>query len=225
MGTRISALLFDFDGIVVDTESAALRAWQEVFEEHGQTLTLDEWAPCLGTLGGFDPLGHLETLVGPLAERDALNERRLRRKLELVARETLRPGIEGYLSRAVELGLDAAIVSSNATEWIESNLARAGCGHEWALVCCSNGDRARAKPAPCLYEEALDHLGISPEEAIAFEDSPNGVAAAKAAGLFCVAVPNDVTRTLDLSAADLRLESFEDATLDEVLAAVYRVAQ
>lgn len=215
------ALLFDFDGIVVDTESPSLRAWQEVYEAHGRTLTLDEWASCLGTLGGFDPLAHLEGLLGRTFEDPAAVTRRAsERKHELVQAEGLRPGIDAYLERAAELGLDVAIVSSDDTEWIEWNLGRVGRSDGWACFHCADGDVTRAKPDPCLYLEALESLGIDAHEAVVFEDTPNGIRAAKAAGLYCVAVPNAVTHTLDLSAADLRVESFEDMTLDEVLARV-----
>lgn len=215
--------MFDFDGTVVDTELPSLRAWQEVFEEHGCSLTLAEWSACVGTVGGFDPVARLEELLGRrLDGREALAERQLQRMLELVAAEELRPGVPSYLDRARELGLAVAVVSSSTTEWIASNLARLGRSKGWARIHCANGDVERAKPLPCLYEEALEALGTRPEAAVAFEDSPNGIRAAKAAGIFCVVVPNAVTSELDLSEGDLLLESFEDMSLDDVLAAVRR---
>lgn len=221
--TAIRALLFDFDGTVIDTELPAFTAWQEVYRQHGHELTLDAWAGCLGTIGGFEPLAHLEDLVGsPVADREALDTRRRARQLELVAAEVLRPGLDAYLERAAELGIRIAIVSSDEDAWIASNLARVGRSDGWAHVVCANGDATRAKPHPCLYEEALAALGISAGEAVAFEDSPNGIRAAKSAGIFCVVVPNAVTRPLDLSGGDLLLESFEDLSLDDVLAAACR---
>lgn len=219
----IAALLFDFDGIVIDTEVPSLRAWQEVFEEHGHTLTLGEWAACVGTVGGFDPLARLEELLGdPLEDRPGVEERRRRRDHDLVTAEGLRPGIASYLDRAREMGLDVAIVSSATDEWITTNLARVGRSDGWVRFHCANEDATRAKPLPCLYEEALDALGIDAGAAVAFEDSPNGIRAAKAAGLFCVVVPNAVTRELDLSEGDLILDSFEDMPLDDVLRAAAR---
>ena len=216
--------MFDFDGTIVDTEAPAFRSWQELFEENGQTLTLDAWSGCLGTIGGFDPLLHLEELIGTaLEDRDDALIRRGERNLHLLASERLRPGVDEYLVRAGELGLEVAIVSSDTTEWITTNLARVGRSEGWAHIVCADGDVARAKPLPCLYEEALELLGMPAESAIAFEDSPNGIRAAKAAGLFCVAVPNPVTKDLDLGAADLALDSLEDMALDEVLRAAVRV--
>lgn len=220
--SEIRALLFDFDGTIVDTEGPILRAWQEVFEEHGHALTLDEWSACVGTVGGFEAVARLEELLGrPIPDVDALHHRRRTREIELVDAEDFRPGVLDYIERAAELGLDAAIVSSSSDRWITSNLARLGRPDGWAGFHCANGDATRAKPLPCLYEEALDALGVDAGAAIAFEDSPNGVRAAKAAGIFCVAVPNPVTRGLDLSDADLVLESFEEMSLDAVLRVVY----
>ena len=220
---RVKALLFDFDGIVVDTEVPALSAWQETYEEHGQVLTIDAWSACVGTLGGFEPLDHLEELLGrPLEDRTAVDAARKARETELVSSEPLRPGVDDYFVRARELGLEVAIVSSGAARWIASHLERLDRSAGWACINCADGDASRAKPLPCLYEETLGTLGIEPDEAVAFEDSPNGIAAAKAAGIFCVAVPNPVTRSLDLSAADLRLDSFEALPLDDVLARAQR---
>lgn len=223
MTSGIEALLFDFDGTIVDTELPTLLAWQEVYEEHGHELTVAEWSACVGTIGGFDPVARLEELAGrAFADPGPWEERRRARELELIERQALRPGVDSYLTRAEELGLRVAIVSSSGTDWIAANLARVGRSEGWVAMHCADGDASRAKPLPCLYEEALDGLGIDAGAAIAFEDSPNGVRAAKAAGLFCVAVPNDVTRELDLGDANLVLASFEEASLDEVLVAAAR---
>ena len=221
MAEEVRALLFDFDGLLIDTEVPAFRAWSEVYSQYGQELTLADWADSLGTIGGFDPVTHLEELLGaPLEDRDVVVDRRLQRKLALVAEEKLRPGVESYLERALQLNITVAIVSSDHDEWITSNLTRLGRADGWTCITCANGDKHRAKPLPILYEETLENLGLRADEAVAFEDSPNGIAAAKAAGLFCVAVPNDLTRALDLSAADLYLDSFEANPLDDVLRAV-----
>ena len=110
-----------------------------------------------------------------------------------------------------------AIVSSAGEAWVLAHVRRLGVEHVWHSITCANGDVGRAKPAPDLYLEALAGLGLSPGEAIAFEDSLHGVQAAKAAGLFCVAVPNPVTASLALDEADLVVESLADLPLDELL--------
>ncbi len=212
----IRGLLFDFDGLLVDTESPALAAWQEIYREHGHELPLEEWVTVVGTLGGFEPLAHLEELVGSPLERETLNQRRRAHELRLVELEQLRPGIAEYLADAQRLGLKLAIVSSSSNRWIDSHLQRLERAVGWDLILAANGDREVAKPRPALYLRALDELGLAADEAIAFEDSPNGVRAAKAAGIFCVGIPNPVTATLQLD-ADLVLDSLADLPLDELL--------
>jgi HAD superfamily hydrolase (TIGR01509 family) len=142
------------------------------------------------------------------------------RELELLEVEPLRPGVAAYLEDAHSRGISVAIVSSSPRSWIDRNLLRLGLRDGWDAIICADGDTERCKPSPALYLEALDALDLDAEEAIAIEDSPNGITAARAAGLFCVAVPNEVTGGLDLSHADLLIESFEDVPLAELLAHV-----
>jgi HAD superfamily hydrolase (TIGR01509 family) len=215
----IRGLLFDFDGLLVDTESAVLSAWQEVYRAHGEELPLERWAKIVGTVGGFDPYAHLEELVGPL-DRDSVLERHRERELALVDVEQLRPGVLACLSRAEELGLVTAIVSSSSRPWIDRHLGRLQRAEHFDAIVTADHDRERAKPRPTLYLEALDRLGLGAPEAIAFEDSANGIRAARAAGVFCVAVPNAVTAGLGLDEADLVLGSLGEVSLDELLAIV-----
>ena len=216
----IKALLFDFDGTVVDTESVDLRAWTEVFEAHGVAVPLDRFALRIGTLTGPDELDELDALLDAPCDRDAVTTARRARERELLEFEPLRPGIRAYLDDARELGLLVGIVSSSSRSWIDMNIERLGIADAWATVVCADGDTARCKPSPALYVEALALLGVAAGEAIAIEDSPNGIAAARAAGIFCVGFPNDVTSALDLSHADLVVDSLEDVPLADLLARV-----
>jgi HAD superfamily hydrolase (TIGR01509 family) len=179
---------------------------------------LEEWVANVGTLGDpFDPVGRLEELTGAGLDRAALATRQRERELELSNAEDLREGVQAYLDAAERRGLQVAIVSSAGQAWVLSHIRRLGLERIWHSVTCADGDRKRAKPAPDLYLEALDELGLRSEEAIAFEDSLHGVQAAKAAGLFCVAVPNPVTAGLALDEADLVVQSLADLPLDELL--------
>jgi HAD superfamily hydrolase (TIGR01509 family) len=213
----VRGLLFDFDGLIVDTETPSLASWQELYREHGHELPLEQWITLVGTIGAaFDPYAHLEELAGPL-DRETVLERRRDHELSLSEVEELRPGVLDYLEEAERLGLSTAIVSSSTRDWIDRHLRRLERAEHFDAIVAANHDVARAKPAPTLYLEALDVLGLAPDEAIAFEDSPNGIKAAKAAGIFCVTVPNGVTAALGLDEADLVLDSLADLPLAELI--------
>jgi HAD superfamily hydrolase (TIGR01509 family) len=209
----IRAFLFDFDGLILDTELASRAGWQQLYREHGHELPADLWATLVGTTHApWDPMAHLEELVGEPLEREALNERRYAHELALIEAEELRPGIADYLAYARRHSLKRAIVSSSTRRWVDMHLERLEEAVGWDAICTADRDAARAKPSPTLYLEALAALAVAADEAVAFEDSPNGVLAAKAAGIFCVAVPNEVTRELGLeeAGADLVLDSLAD---------------
>ena len=172
----------------------------------------------VGTIDGWDTWGHLEALVGRPLDREALNARRFEHELSLLEAEGLRPGITEYLAASERLGLRRAIVSSSSRGWIDRHLRPARARGGWDAIVTADHDRARAKPNPTLYLEALDLLGVAAAEAVAFEDSPNGIRAAKAAGLFTVAVPNEITRDLGVDEADLVVDSLADLPPDELLA-------
>jgi HAD superfamily hydrolase (TIGR01509 family) len=214
----IRGLLFDFDGLLLDTETPSRQAFEELYRDHGHELPHDRWSTVIGTLGAeFEPYTYLEELIGTPLDREALDVRRRAREDELCDLEDLRPGIEEYLAEAERRGLATAIVSSSSREWIHRHLGRLARTNGWDAIVTADGDPERAKPRPTLYLEALAALGVDPAEAVAFEDSPNGVRAAKAAGIFCVAVPNPATATLALDEADVVLESLEDLPLPELL--------
>ena len=215
----IRAFLFDFDGLILDTETASRAGWQWLYDEHGHTLPPEKWNLMVGTVDGWDPWAHLEDLVGEPLERETLNERRFAHELTLLEAEELRPGISDYISAAERLGLKRAIVSSASRRWIDMHLERLERAIGWDAIVTADHDAERAKPRPTLYLEALEQLGVSAAEAIAFEDSPNGALGAKRAGIYVVGIPNAVTRDLDLAGtADLVLDSLADLAPDELLA-------
>jgi HAD superfamily hydrolase (TIGR01509 family) len=216
---RIRALLFDFDGLILDTETASRAGWRWLYRQHGHELPDEKWALMVGTIGGWDPWGHLEGLVGAPLDRPGLDDRRLTHELSLLEAEELRPGIAAYLDAADTRGLKRAIVSSGSRTWVDMHLARLERAVGWDAIVTADHDAARAKPRPTLYLEALDRLDVDADEAIAFEDSPNGAAAAKAAGIYVVGVPNAVTRDLGLAEhADVVAESLAALPPDELFA-------
>jgi len=215
----IRAFLFDFDGLIIDTETASRAGWEWLYRRHGFELPPEQWATVVGTIGAaFDPMDHLEELVGEPLAREELNESRYAHELSIIEAEELRPGIADYLAEAKRRGLKRAIVSSSTRRWIDMHLARLERDVGWDAIVAADHDVERAKPRPDLYLEALDALGVAAGEAVAFEDSLNGVLAAQAAGIYCVAVPNDVTRDMGLERADLLLHSLADLPPAELLA-------
>jgi HAD superfamily hydrolase (TIGR01509 family) len=206
----IRAFLFDFDGLILDTETASRAGWRWLYEQHGQQLPDDLWITVVGTHGGWDIWGHLEGLIGAPLDRDSWNERRYEHELSLLEAEKLRPGILDYLAFAEANGLKRAIVSSASRRWIDLHLQRLEQAIGWDAILTADHDEARAKPNPTMYLEALEVLGVAADEAIVFEDSPNGIKAGKAAGIFVIGVPNEVTRDAGLHEADLVVESLAD---------------
>ena len=214
----IRALVFDFDGLILETETPAYETWADIYREHGHELPLDRWFDYIGREGGFfDAADHLAALVGEGFDREAARARRDARKTELIAALDVMVGVREYVRDAKRLGLRLAVASSSSRAWVLGHLERLGIGAEWDAV-RTREDVARTKPAPDLYLAAVRALGVAPHEAVAFEDSVNGIAAAKAAGLLCVAVPNALTAGMDLSQADVRLGSLAETPLERLLA-------
>ncbi len=211
------ALVFDFDGLILDTETTDFESWREVFAVHGCTLDLDAWADCIGRPAGcFDPYAHLERLSGKRIDRDGIREQRRDRLRALNLRQPIRPGVREYLEDARRMGLKVGLASSSDRAWVHGHLERLGLLHFFAATKCVE-DTGAHKPDPAPYLAVLAELGLAAGEAVAFEDSPHGIAAAKAAGMLCVAVPNPITRQLRLDQADFRLESLASLSLPELL--------
>jgi HAD superfamily hydrolase (TIGR01509 family) len=206
----IQTLIFDFDGLILDTEISALQSWQEIYQEHNCPLPLEKWALRIGGAAEmFDPYEYLETQFGQPIQRDHIAERRLQRHLELIATQSALPGVEDYITTARRLGLKLGLASSSPRSWIVRHLSRLGLVTSFDYMKCGD-EVTHTKPHPELYLSVLEALNTAPDQAIALEDSPNGVLAAQRAGIFCVAIPNVVTGQLPLDHADLRLSSLAD---------------
>ena len=216
----IAGLIFDFDGLIVDTEIPAMQSWQEIYEEYGCSLPVSEWSLNLGGSGvEWDPCVYLESQAQCSLNHDDLRARRWERKLALTALQPVLSGLSDYFSAAKRLGLRLGIASSSRIAFVGEQLDRLELRHLFDEIVCRD-DAAEVKPNPELYLTALTRLGIPSDECIAFEDSPNGVTAAKRAGLFCVAVPNELTGQFPLNHADLQLKSLADLSLEDLLTLV-----
>jgi HAD superfamily hydrolase (TIGR01509 family) len=218
----IRAIIFDFDGLMVDTETPVFQTWREICDEYGCELTLESWSAALGTYNGFDVLAHLEARTATAIDRDAVTERKNRRERELAGAQPPMPGILAYIDEARRLGLKLAVASSSSRNWVSGHLTRLKLLDAFECLRCRD-DVERVKPEPELYLAALAALGVRPAEAIALEDSPNGITAAQRAGIFCVAVPNALTAVLPIQHADLIVESLETVPLLDLLQRVHEL--
>lgn len=215
----IRAVLFDFDGLMLDTEYPEYLAWREVFAAHDCVLAPETWVLHTGkgaTLNSFSPYEALEQNLGRTIDRDAIRTSRRQRFAELMEAEALLPGVEARMQEARLFGMRIAIVSSSPREWIEKHLSRFGLIGAFDAI-LSADDVTNTKPDPELYLAALTKLGVRAEQAMVFEDSPNGIASAKDAGLYCVAVPNRLTNLCNLDRADLVVQSLSAITIRVLL--------
>lgn len=212
----IHALIFDFDGLLVDTETPAFESWRVIYGEYGHDLALERWQGALGTMHGFDALEYLEHLLGRPLDRAGEVERRRALKAALSAEQPLLPGARELLQQAGTMGLPCAVASSSDRAWVSGWLERHAIRDAFACVRTAD-DVAWTKPAPDLFLSAAACLGVAPADCLVFEDSPNGILAARAAGMRVVAVPGAITSRLKLPPADLVLAALDALPLRAII--------
>lgn len=195
------AILFDFDGVIVDTEWAIYETWHQTFLEHGHSLPLETYNQCIGTdFNTWSPKTHLEELTGQSLDWHQIDDGRQERIEASLAGSPPMPGVAEALATAQSANLLLAVVSSSSHGWVDGWLERISLAHHFHTTVC-RGDAERIKPAPDLYLEAARRLQIDPADCLVVEDSVNGLKAALAAGMQTVAIPNRVTACCDFSLA------------------------
>lgn len=212
----LEAIIFDFDGLIMDTEMPVLQSWQELYTEHGHELPVLEWLKCIGTGYGpdtFDPVVDLEQRVGSALDWDTLQARRRARELAIVEAVQPLPGVVALLDDARAHGLRLAIGSSSPHRWVDHHLERLGLLDRFDTIICAD-DVAQVKPAPDLFLKAAQTIDVPVSRAVVLEDSPHGIQAARTAGIFNVAVPNELTRRLDFSGANMRVSSMAELNVN-----------
>jgi HAD superfamily hydrolase (TIGR01509 family) len=218
----VQALAFDFDGLILDTESAELQVWQEEFRSNGVEMPPNYWTQVIGR-GAEQAIERPPQLLARLApgfeETPEKAAKRRERIIALIEKETARPGIESLVEEAIANGVPLGVASSSRHQWVDYYLKKLNLWDRFQVVVCAD-DVTHAKPFPDLYLELCRRLHAAPTQSVALEDSPNGLAAAVAAQMFAVVVPNSVTSQLDISHADLRIDDLSKwslAQLDERL--------
>lgn len=215
----ISAVIFDLDGLIFDSETPEVLAWQETYARYGLEFPLDRWLLNVGRIDSpWDAYAALRAIAPPLdlavvrgfwRERHDIHAREYRRPL---------PGVVALLAVVRARGWRTAVASSSRQASIQRALQALNMTDQFDAT--AGGDEVeRAKPAPDVYLLAAKRVGATPAECVALEDSQNGVLAAKAAGMTCIAVPSALTRSLDFSAADLVVRSLEEVTPETIAAA------
>jgi len=215
----VRAVVFDFDGLLMDTETTMVESWRAEWAHHGLDLDLEEFWPGHGGDISEDRYAVLAAAVGAGFDPTASQTRRTAHREAMHRELDFRPGIREWVTTARELGLKVAIASSSPRPWVQGHLERVGAVSLFDLV-VTGDEVATLKPDPAIYQLALRRLGVPGDRAIAVEDTPHGVAAAQAAGLFAVAVPNPFVAPGKVAAADLVLGSADELLLSELLLSV-----
>ena len=213
------AVVFDFDGLIVDTETPIFHASQTVLAGLGHEISVEAWATVVG-LGDDDSFAALCRAVGADLDRSAYELAYRAQDKSWRHTQPALPGVVALLDELGAAGVACGVSSSSPTEWIESHLGRLGLRDRFDTIASVDRVGGRSKPAPDSYLLACRDLAAKPARTVALEDSAHGIAAALSAGLMVVAVPSHITRHTDLSAAHLTVGSLADISLADLTALV-----
>ena len=211
----VLGVLFDLDGVVIDTEKLYTRFWMEAAEELGHPMTLEQ-ALQMRSLGRGPSQEKLDSFYGPgVLDYDTLRARRIERMDAFIAVHGVeeKPGIRALLALLQEKGIPCAITSSSALAVVRERLGRLGILDGFTAL-CSGKDVPNGKPFPDIYLAGAAAIGVAPEMCLAIEDSPTGLEAAWRAGCMGVFVPDqdqpdDVTLSRCFARADSLLDVME----------------
>ncbi|MGY3717913.1 HAD family hydrolase [Sutcliffiella cohnii] len=211
----IKAIVFDFDGLILDTEYALYESFCELLEIDSSNLPIKDYAHYIGT----DSEALYELIVkkanGKMSKEEIIEKTHVLHKEKLKS-PISREGVKEYLKAAKEKGLKIGLASSSNREWVTHFLNELNLLHYFDIL-QTRDDVEKVKPDPTLYKNVIEHFGINPSEAIAFEDSANGTKAAIAAGLNVVIVPNKITETLHFEKYHARISSMREKELNEII--------
>lgn len=213
----MKAIIFDFDGTIIDTETAWYIVFKNAYKEYGVDLSLETYSQCLGTnLTTFNPYTYLKTHHNISIDLEEFKKSIQNDYAKLIEKEALRPGILNLLQEAKQEGLKIGLASSSHREWIDKFINLLGL--EGYFECYCTADTVKnVKPNPELYLQALEQLGVQANEAIAIEDSPNGARAAVTAGLHTIVIKNTLTKQLQFGQGHHTIASLEHYKLHDLI--------
>ena len=213
---KIKGLIFDFDGLILDTETGEVKVWQEVFQQFGKTFSMDLYLSHIGhATDNHFVMDHMVDIGMSVEQIDLA----VKKYDVLVSTSsyfrTPREGVEQFIQSGKDDHLRLAVASNSYKDWVLSHLQIMKLDHYFDPI-CTRDEVSNSKPHPDLYNRVLEQWNLHPQEVIAFEDSPNGISAAKNAGIFCVAVTNPITAQMEFDQPDLILDTFKDVDLQKV---------
>ena len=214
----LDALIFDFDGVILDTETPEALVWQSIYKEHGFELPVDEWEKTIGGYGtsNFDSAEHLALLSHGRLDAVSLRVRYRKESDKIIHASSVLPGVIRMIEQAKENGLQVAIGSSSPHSWVDTHTKRLGILHYFDCIICQDDVLpGRTKPNPDIFLKALEQLNVKKDAAVVFEDSLNGVIAARRAEIFVVAVPNALTAKMGVT-GDITVPSLAELSLYEL---------
>lgn len=204
---RPKGIIFDFDGVLVDTEWAIYQSWVHLYAREGQEISISTYAPCLGAgYSHWDPAAHLEKLTGKQYDWDAETPARQAMLEADLERMGLMNGAAELLDWCAGQGIGLTVASSSSRRWVQGWLEKLGIYDRFAGV-FTRTDGYAVKPNPALFEAARKSLNLPHADCLIIEDSENGTIAAQNAGIPCVAIPNRMTESSDFSRASYRADS------------------
>ena len=213
----VKALIFDFDGLILDTEFPIYNAIRTIFQRYGQDLPLDEYTYCIGGDEKDDAfLLKLQSRIHEQLDIPALQAEIRDHMMREIYQNPILPGVKETLQKAEALQLPCIVASSSEQEWVVNHVERLGLTHFFTAICTAD-DVKQVKPEPDLFLLALKKANVQASEAIVFEDSSNGIIAAYRAGIFSVAVPSKMTEGTDFSKANLIVKRIDEIPLEELL--------
>lgn len=214
--SKVCAVIFDFDGLIMDTEVATYEAWRGIYEEHGQPLTMTTWSQCVGSdFGHYDPMRELEELIGRKLDWEPIHAERRERVMAILSEYDALPGVRDVLRDAASLGMPCAVASSSPRWWVEHWLKHLNLFEAFQNVTTLD-DTGKVKPDPSLFLHAAGKIAKHPHDVVVLEDSLNGLRAAQSAQMRCIVVPGLITQHFDFSGAWKQLASLEDVRLSEL---------
>jgi HAD superfamily hydrolase (TIGR01509 family) len=214
---RIDAVVFDFDGVIIDTETARYEVWRRIFQEHNQVLPREIWVKSIGRTEYFiSPYDLLAQVSGKSIDTDMLRLYEKSMEEQYIAEKPLTAGLIERIDEARAAGGRFAIASSASRRYVQKHLTDRGIANLFDVLVCRD-DVSRHKPHPEPYLRAVELLDANIEYSFAVEDAPAGIEAAVSAGLFCVAVAGNMTRDMDQSRAHVIVETLEEFTFTSLV--------